>query len=144
LCGCDYCDSIKGIGPKRAYELIQKYNCLESILDHIDKKKYTVPEEFDFVGARRLFFEHEVTTDVQFQWKKPDAAGMSEFLVNEKGFSQTRVDNVCKHLTNARGEKQQTRMDSFFMQARSVPASSGKKKDKAPAKKPPVGKGSKK
>jgi flap endonuclease-1 len=31
LCGCDYADSIRGIGPKRAYELIKKYHCLEEV-----------------------------------------------------------------------------------------------------------------
>ena len=38
LLGCDYCDSIKGIGPKRAIELIKQHRSIEEILKHIDKK----------------------------------------------------------------------------------------------------------
>merc|ERR1712154_62959 len=35
LLGCDYCDSIKGIGPKRAIELIKQHRNIEEILKHI-------------------------------------------------------------------------------------------------------------
>ncbi len=38
LLGCDYCEGIKGIGPKKAMELITQYRCLEEILKHIDQK----------------------------------------------------------------------------------------------------------
>lgn len=38
LLGCDYCDSIKGIGPKKAVDLINKHKCIEKILENIDQK----------------------------------------------------------------------------------------------------------
>jgi 5'-3' exonuclease len=38
LLGCDYCDSIKGIGQKRALDLIKQYRNIETILKHIDTK----------------------------------------------------------------------------------------------------------
>ena len=31
LCGCDYTDSIPGIGPMKSYDLIQKYKQIENI-----------------------------------------------------------------------------------------------------------------
>ena len=40
LLGCDYCDSIRGIGPKRAYDLVKQYHSIEEILKHIDSKVY--------------------------------------------------------------------------------------------------------
>lgn len=36
--GCDYCGTIRGIGPKRAIELIQKYKNIEAVLENIDQK----------------------------------------------------------------------------------------------------------
>ena len=42
LLGCDYCDSIKGIGQKRALELIKQYRNIETILKNIDKKVVTM------------------------------------------------------------------------------------------------------
>eukprot|EP00745_Piridium_sociabile_P037108 TRINITY_DN67189_c0_g1_i1.p2 TRINITY_DN67189_c0_g1~~TRINITY_DN67189_c0_g1_i1.p2 ORF type:complete len:141 (-),score=47.38 TRINITY_DN67189_c0_g1_i1:48-440(-) len=60
LLGCDYCDSIKGIGPKRAVELIRQHKNIETILDHLDTKKYPVPEDWMYKEARKLFQEPEV------------------------------------------------------------------------------------
>lgn len=38
LLGCDYCESIRGIGPKRAIDLIKQHKCIEEIMKHIDLK----------------------------------------------------------------------------------------------------------
>jgi 5'-3' exonuclease len=42
LCGCDYCSSIKGIGPVRALQLIQKHKTIEAVLKELDPAKYQV------------------------------------------------------------------------------------------------------
>lgn len=60
LLGCDYCESIRGIGPKRAIELVAQYKCIEEILKNIDKSKYIVPEDWNFEQARELFINPEV------------------------------------------------------------------------------------
>ncbi|CAF1388380.1 unnamed protein product [Adineta ricciae] len=62
LLGCDYCDSIKGIGQKRALDLIKQYRNIETILKHIDTKKYGIPEDWAFDQARGLFKEPNVLT----------------------------------------------------------------------------------
>lgn len=38
LLGCDYCESIRGIGPKRAVELIKQHKSIEKIITAIDTK----------------------------------------------------------------------------------------------------------
>lgn len=72
LLGCDYTDSIKGIGPKKAIALITEHKSIENILEHIDKSKYPPPENWNFKEARRLFKEPEVadpeTVDVSVCW----------------------------------------------------------------------------
>lgn len=60
LLGCDYCESIRGIGPKRAIELVAQFKCIEKIIDNIDTKKYLVPEEWNYAKARQLFNAPEV------------------------------------------------------------------------------------
>lgn len=60
LLGCDYTESIRGIGPKRAIELIKKHRNIENILKNIDSSKYPSPEGWNFDGARHLFEEPEV------------------------------------------------------------------------------------
>jgi len=48
LCGCDYCSSIKGIGPKTALKLIKEHNNLEGIVEFLrkSKNKAQVPPEW--------------------------------------------------------------------------------------------------
>jgi flap endonuclease-1 len=56
LCGCDYTQKVFGMGCINAYKLIKKYNNIENVLKSIENNtKYKVPNDFDFVGARKLF-----------------------------------------------------------------------------------------
>jgi len=70
LLGCDYCDTIRGVGAKRAKDLMDKHRSIEKILENLDTKKYVVPEEWPFEQARRLFKTPDVTDpetlDVKF------------------------------------------------------------------------------
>ncbi len=60
LMGCDYVPNIKGIGPKKAFELIKKHENIETILENIDTKKYAPVENWQYKDARRLFVDPEV------------------------------------------------------------------------------------
>ena len=42
LCGCDYCETIRGIGQVKAYQFIQKYHTIEKVIENLPKDKYTV------------------------------------------------------------------------------------------------------
>lgn len=61
LLGCDYCEGIKGIGPKKSVELIQKYGSIDNVLENLDKKKYAPPEGWVYKQAAQLFAEPDVT-----------------------------------------------------------------------------------
>ena len=56
-------------------------------------KKYTVPENWAFQGARRLFKEPEVTpaADLDLKWEKPDMEGLVKFMCEKKGFAEDRI-----------------------------------------------------
>lgn len=45
LMGCDYTDTIRGIGPKTALKLVREHKTIEAILKHLEgNKKYVIPE----------------------------------------------------------------------------------------------------
>jgi len=46
LLGCDYCDSIRGVGPKTALKLIREHKCIEEILKHLNREKYGIPDDW--------------------------------------------------------------------------------------------------
>lgn len=67
MLGCDYTNSIKGVGPKRAIELIKNHRSLEKIVENIDTKKYSIPENWNYKEARSLFQEPEVSNSDDIQ-----------------------------------------------------------------------------
>lgn len=116
LLGCDYCDSIKGIGPKRAVDLIKQYKSIEEIVKHIDTNKYILPEEWPYQEARELFKNPEVLQDedVNLKWEAPNEEELVKFLVEEKGFNEERIRSGVKKVLKARKGSTQGRLDSFF------------------------------
>ena len=88
LMGCDYCDTIKGIGPKRAIELIQKHKSIENIIENLDTKKYSIPENWMFKEARELFLHPDVLDPLKLEikWTDVDEEGLVDYMVKEKGF----------------------------------------------------------
>jgi len=116
LLGCDYCDKIQGIGPKKAVELIGKYKNIEKILKNIDTERYKVPENWPYAEARKLFFEPDVDDckDIELKWRDPDFDGLHQFLVKEKAFAEDRVKSVYDRIVKTRKKGTQGRIDSFF------------------------------
>ncbi|KZC08018.1 Flap endonuclease 1 [Dufourea novaeangliae] len=116
MLGCDYTNSIKGIGPKRAIELIKTHRSLENIVENLDTKKYSIPEDWNYKQARILFQEPEVTNPekIDLKWSDPDEEGLVEFLCGNKQFNEERVRNGAKKLYKARNTSTQGRLDTFF------------------------------
>ena len=125
LCGCDYSSRIEGIGAINAYKLIKEHKNIENVLkyaekynkDNSHKKKMVYDlETFNYELARKLFKEPEVvnTKEIKLEFKKPDFEGLKEFLVKEKNFSESRIDNAIKRLDVAKSKASQSRLDSFF------------------------------
>ncbi|CRG98572.1 flap endonuclease 1, putative [Plasmodium relictum] len=116
LCGCDYCDTIKGIGSKTAYNLIKEYNCIENIIENIDKNKYQVPTNFRFVEARNSFINPKVLTkeEIKIDWSEPKIDELKDLLIKEYNFNEVRVTNYINRLLKARKVTTQRRLDNFF------------------------------
>ncbi|CAE7280406.1 FEN1-A, partial [Symbiodinium necroappetens] len=57
LCGCDYCDTLKGVGPSTAIKLLMQHGTLEKVLEALGPEK--VPANFRFEAARMFFKECE-------------------------------------------------------------------------------------
>ncbi|KAI5476333.1 hypothetical protein MNV49_007846 [Pseudohyphozyma bogoriensis] len=132
LCGCDYLEPIKGVGAKTAYKLVQEYDSMEDILDHLRKGKNAPPEVWPYEEARELFKKPEVIPgkDVTLEWKEPDVEGLVEFLVKDNGFNEDRVRKGAEKLKAHLKGKQQGRLDGFFKVLPSEPKDGPGKKRK--------------
>ncbi|KAF5739933.1 flap endonuclease 1-like isoform X5 [Tripterygium wilfordii] len=117
LSGCDYCDSIRGIGGQTALKLIRQHGSIENILENINKERYQIPTDWPYKEARRLFKEPVVVTDeeqLELNWSAPDEEGLITFLVNENGFNSDRVTKAVEKIKAAKNKSSQGRLESFF------------------------------
>ncbi|KAF2324103.1 hypothetical protein GH714_006663 [Hevea brasiliensis] len=117
LSGCDYCDSIRGIGGQTALKLIRQHGSIENILENINKERYQIPEDWPYQEARRLFKEPVVLADEEepeIKWTAPDEEGLITFLVNENGFNSDRVTKAIEKIKAAKNKSSQGRLESFF------------------------------
>ncbi|KAK8807053.1 hypothetical protein WA158_003812 [Blastocystis sp. Blastoise] len=130
LCGCDYCDSIRGIGPVRALQFIQQYKSIDEIIKHIDKTKYPLPDNWLYKESHKLFTNPDVTPgeDIKIEFKTINKEGLINYLVNDKGFNEERVKNQIARLEKAKDKSTQRRMDSFFTITPKDPNTVSKKK----------------
>ncbi|XP_056165153.1 flap endonuclease 1-like [Syzygium oleosum] len=126
LSGCDYCESIRGIGGLTALKLIRQHGSIENILENINKQRYQIPDNWPYGEARLLFKEPIVSTEEQpeIKWTAPNDEGLMSFLVNENGFNIDRVTKTIEKIKAAKDESSQGRLESFFKPAKnlSIPA----------------------
>lgn len=137
LLGCDYCDSIKGIGPTRAVALLRQHGTIEGILAALDPEKYGVPANWPFEDARALFRAPDVlpADDPQLtaglRWEAPDAEAIIQFMCRENGFNEKRIRGGIEKLIKAKGASTQGRLDTFFKVVAAGPGDgAGKKRGK--------------
>ncbi|KAJ3206659.1 Elongation of fatty acids protein 2 [Entophlyctis luteolus] len=136
LLGCDYCDSIRGIGPTRAVSLIKEHKSIEGVLAKLDKTKYPIPENWPFSEARQLFVKPDVTDvqDVDVKWGLPDEEGVVKYLVGEKGFSEDRVRSAISKLVKSKSVATQGRLGDYFKAVEKPSSSSQPAKRKSESK----------
>lgn len=133
LLGCDYCETIKGVGPVTAFKLIKEHGSLDNIVEFLqsDKNKtnYKLPENWPYDEARQLFLKPDVLdgNEVNLKWKEPDLDGLIQYMVNEKGFNEERIKGGAQKLKKGLKAGVQGRLDGFFQ---AIPKSSDKKRAK--------------
>ncbi|ORD94214.1 FEN1 [Enterospora canceri] len=132
LLGCDYSSTLKGIGQKKAYDLIEKYKSIEGIFEanpELEKEN----EGFAYKMARSIFMElsstkmnSEVMEDkenkknveklnnIVFRADDINLDDAVTYLVDEKGFDKTRITNGVTKLKSGRSFMKQTKIDAFF------------------------------
>mmetsp|Transcript_18684 Transcript_18684/g.33805 ORF Transcript_18684/g.33805 Transcript_18684/m.33805 type:complete len:466 (+) Transcript_18684:351-1748(+) len=117
LMGCDYTSTIEGVGPATAIKLINQCSRLEAVLDYVKTQpRFKIPEDFEYIGARQLFFEAETIDPltIRLRWAQADTSGLYEFLVTHRGFSPNRVNGCIKRLLKTYKEPTQSKIDKFF------------------------------
>jgi flap endonuclease-1 len=111
LCGCDYTNTIAGMGPVTAFKMIKECGDIEGVLEKVNeinddpakKKKYSVPKEFLYKESRLMFTDPEVNNNKEelktlIKFEKPYEEELRDFLINHKGFTEVKVNNGLERL----------------------------------------------
>ncbi|KAK3441423.1 hypothetical protein EUGRSUZ_B01834, partial [Eucalyptus grandis] len=102
LSGCDYCESIQGIGGPTALKLICQHGSIEKTIEDINKQKYQIPDNWPYSEARLLFkgpiFSMEEKPEKK--WTTPNEEGLISFLVNENGFNIDSDEGMASIFSN--------------------------------------------
>ncbi|MCD6235646.1 MAG: flap endonuclease-1 [Thaumarchaeota archaeon] len=96
LVGTDYCEGVKGVGPKTALKLIKTHGSAEKALKALGKSLEVDPSE-----VRELFLNPEVTEDYSVEWREIDYDGVKSMLCGEHDFSEERVEKALNELKQA-------------------------------------------
>jgi flap endonuclease-1 len=105
LIGTDYnIGGIKGIGPKKAFDIV-KNNKVEEYIKDID----------NYEEIKNIFKNPKITDDYDLKLKTPDIEGLKEFLIEEHDFSEDRIVPSIKKLEKmVNKKKSQTTLESWF------------------------------
>ncbi|KAI4291916.1 flap endonuclease-1 [Pancytospora philotis] len=115
LLGCDFCDTIKGIGPKRALEHIKQHGSIEKMLEN---EKLELPANYSYELARGIFKDLSSIGDehtFRIDYENIDRDAIMKYLCEEKGFDTTRISNGIEKLTKTYKKGSQLKLDSFFV-----------------------------
>jgi flap endonuclease-1 len=93
LVGTDFNEGVKGIGPKKALQLIKKYGRIDEIPRSILPK---APE--NYAEVRKVFMQPDVKKEYSVKYSGLDEAWLMEFLHSEKGFSRDRVTKLIERM----------------------------------------------
>ncbi len=110
LVGTDYCEGVKGVGPKTALKLIKTHGSAEKALKALGKSLEVDPAEI-----RSIFLNPEVTKDYEIEWREVDYDGVKRMLCDEHDFSEERVDKALNELKDAlQKARGMTSLDQWF------------------------------
>lgn len=125
LVGTDFNPGVKGIGPKKALQLVKKEGGLEAVIERLSEDPASADsavekallEQHEALAERdtirRIFAEPAHTADVELEFHNPNADAVRAMMVDRFGFSKERVDGALKRFQDARGKQSQKGLFDF-------------------------------
>ena len=106
LCGTDYNEGVKGIGPKRGLKYIKEYGDIESVLEEKGK------EINNWESIKDIFLNPEVTDEYSIDFKN-ELGDVKGFLCGERDFSENRIESALEQYEEGFKRRKQTSLSSF-------------------------------
>jgi len=121
LSGCDYTNTIRGVGSKTAFRMIKQYQGMEGVIQNLDTKKHPLPEPFLWKEALQEFKAPAVTRFKTKEEAQPHLAQkpanyeeLTTFLRDEMNFAPDRIAKAIQRLKVAKERKTQISMTAYI------------------------------
>jgi flap endonuclease-1 len=107
---------IRGIGPKKALTLVQKYKQPYLIFQAVEKQLLQEGKEmeFDWQEIFSLFKKPNVIKEYKIEFKEFDEEKIKRVLCERHDFSAERVDSALEKLKEAKEMNKQKALDQWF------------------------------
>lgn len=104
LCGTDFnIGGIKGIGPKKALDLVKKHR---TKFDNLFKEeKWNQFFDYSWQKVFNTIKDMPFTDDYSLHWRQKDTRKIYEILVEKHDFSKNRIENALTEITKKQGQK---------------------------------------
>lgn len=117
LIGTDFDQGIKGIGPKKALQLVRMYKqpvLLFQALDNLAKEGKIPKPDFDWKEVFEIFKKPNIKKEYEIEFKKVNEEKIKEILCKEHDFSESRVESALKRVREYEKAAKQKDLKSFF------------------------------
>jgi len=118
LVGTDFNpQGVKGIGPKRALQLVKTYKqpvLLFQALNKLVKEGKVAEPEFEWQEIFSVFKKPNIKKDYKIEFKKINWEEVKKLLCKEHDFSEIRVENALKRVVDYEKAAKQKDLKSFF------------------------------
>lgn len=113
LLGTDFNpDGFRGIGPKKAYKIIQEFGTLKKALE---AKRVEAPPTLDIDAIADIFLRPQTTGEYRLQWGQVDGRRVKEALVEQFDFSAERIEAALERVEKTRKEQgRQSNLEKWF------------------------------
>ena len=91
LIGTDFNEGIKGIGPRKALQLIKEYGGIENLI-----KKGKIDDISHYEEIRNIFLYPDVNKNYKIEWKEVEKDRVIKLLCDEHQFNEERVKNALE------------------------------------------------
>lgn len=93
LMGCDYCKSLRGIGPMKSFDIIKKHKTMENYFENIKKKDID-----EYVNARNMFINPKIEYEINKEKICLDKFNKEVFseIANELGINDRVKNKIIK------------------------------------------------
>ena len=108
LIGTDFNEGVRGVGPKKALNLMKECGTLERAMEKLGIQIENAME------IRQIFLKPPVTPDYSLQWRDVDTDGVKKLLCEEHDFSPERVTVALEKMSEAARSRKQRSLDQWF------------------------------